>query len=99
MLKVQTGYRVLGEDMVEDVEAFGIVGVHVAVTAEVNWDTTMVLSEGGEDRVHGYEGKKELRLAAAGREVKANVEGGRKARDGKEDGEDCRRGGWQHCDL
>ena len=46
MLKVQTGYRVLGEDMVEDVEASGIVGVHIAVAAEVNWDTTMVFSEG-----------------------------------------------------
>ena len=66
-------------------KTFGVVGVHVAVTAEINWDTTVVFGKGGEDRVHGCEGKKELLLTATGWEVQANMEGGRKARDGKED--------------
>ena len=98
VVEVEAGDGVLGEDVVEEVGAGGMVGIDVSVTSKVDWYVPVLLREGVEDGVEDREGEEEVSLAAAVGEVEANVEGLGEARNVEQDGEDSRGGGGQHCD-
>ena len=96
VMEVEAGDRVFGEDVLEEVGAGGMVGVDVGVTSEVDGGVPVLLGEGGEDGVEDREGEEEVGLAAAGREVEADVEGRGESGNVEMDGEDSRGGGGEN---
>ena len=88
MVEVYVEEPELGDEVVEDVEAVGVVGVYVGVAADVDGGRGRGLKRLGDDGVLGREGDDELGFLPVHGQVDGDVEGGGDTRVGEEDGED-----------
>ena len=92
------GEGVLGEEVLEQVAPRRVAGVHIGVTADVDWYTRSGLHHGDQDHVQGGEGGEELWVTPAGREVDGDMDGGGQSGDGEEDREHSGGGGGEDGD-